>query len=829
MVDFDAQHRFPKILRIAMPNPTDRAPVYRFGLYEVVPTSGDLFRQGRRIKLQEQPFRLLVALLEHSGEIVSRETLRQRLWPDDTFVEFDQSLATAVTKLRQALGDSADNPRFVETVPKRGYRFLAPVHATIQSKAGVQDQASPQSLAFQPKDFSNVSETRKPSISGRSIHPNLRYAWLALAAVGVLAGGLGAYFYHRHNAFLFTPKDTILIADFENTTGDAVFDDALRQALAVGLEQSPFTNVVSDRKIGMLLREMGRSGEDRVTGQVAIEVCQRAGSKVVVQGSISSLGTTYLIGLAAIRCDNDQPVSLDQTEAKRKEDVVEALGKVTTQLRTHLGESLPSIQKYDVPLEEATTSSLDALKAYSLALSTWDQKGDQASIPFFNRAVDIDPKFAMAYGAVGTIYHNLSEEELARANATKAYQLRDRVTEPERLAIESWYFLYVTGDLEKAAQVYEFAVRDYPQSAGAFNHLGTTYAELGHYQKAAENLRSALRLDPTRATTYANLATDLLALNRMDQARAILNDASQRKMETDYLLQVKYWEAFLRKDSDGMQHIVQQAGNIPDARPLLLFEQANTEAYYGHFEKARHLSEAAAGLMKTGGDKEAAADCMAEAAMREAEVGNAGKAREYIAKAMENTQDQNVTARAALVMATIGDLDRATSLSEKLDKEYPSATIIQKYWLPTIRAIVELHRGKVENAVRTLEATIPYESASLGGLSVSTLYPAYVRGEAYLAMGDGTRAAAEFQKLMDNTGQVLNMPLGALAFLGRARAYSHLSDPSKTRVAYQHFFELWESADHNIPIWQQSHREFSHLSLTTNRGNTMRSHLRNTG
>ncbi len=794
-----------------MPNPADRAPVYRFGLYEVVTTSGDLFRQGRRIKLQEQPFRLLIALLEQPGEIVTRETLRQKLWPGDTFVEFDQSLATAVTKLRQALGDSADNPRFVETVPKRGYRFLAPVHVTIQPKTGVQDQVSSQSPQVQPGAFPNVSETQKPSILRRRIHPNLRYAWIALAGIVALAGTLGAYLYHRRNAFLFTPKDTVLIADFENTTGDIVFDDALRQALEVGMQQSPFINVVSDRRIGTLLREMGHSGEDRVTGQVAIEVCQRAGSKVAVQGSISSLGTTYLIGLAAIRCDNDQPISLEQTEAKRKEDVVEALGKVTAQLRTHLGESLPSIQKYDVPLQEATTSSLDALKAYSLALSTWDQKGDEASIPFFKRAVEIDPKFAMAYGALGAIYHNLSEDALAQTCATKAYELRDRVTLYEKLAIESWYFLYVTGDLERAAQVYEFAVQDYPQSAGAFNHLGTTNAELGHYQKATEDLRQALRLDPTRATTYANLAAALLALNQNDQAAAVLASARNLHMETDFLLQVNYWAAFLHGDVGEMQRILQRSQSVPGAHSLLLFEQANTEAYYGHFNQARQLSLAAADLMKNEGDKEAASDCLATAALREAEAGNSAEARRYILQATKLSQDRNVTALAALVMATVGDTNQAVSLSGQLEGEYPSDTIINKYWLPTIRAEVDLHRGNAEDAIHSLEKTVPYESASLGGLSVSTLYPTYVRGEAYLMMRDGSQAAGEFQKLIDNPGQVLDMPLGALALLGRARAYSHLSDPSKTRVAYQQFFQLWKSADHDIPIWQQSHREFSRL------------------
>jgi DNA-binding winged helix-turn-helix (wHTH) protein/tetratricopeptide (TPR) repeat protein len=786
----------------------DRGTVYRFGLYEVHTASGDLFRQGRRIRLQEQPFRLLISLLQHPDQIVSRETLRQRLWPGDTFVEFDQSLATAVTKLRQALGDSADNPRFIETVPKRGYRFLAPVTVIDQPKTVMHDQISAPPATR--TDLPPVPHDPQPE---QHKYRKARYAIITAAVAVVLGAVIGVHFYQKRNAFLFTPRDTILVADFVNTTGEPVFDDALRQGLEIGLQQSPVINVLSDRKTGTILKEMGHSSEERVTGKIAVEACQRAGSKVAIQGSVSSLGTNYLIDLAAIRCDNGDPLALEQVQAKQKEDVVDALGKITTQLRTRLGESLPSIRKYDVPLAQATTPSLEALKAYSLGLSTWDQKGDEPSIPFFKRAVEIDPNFAMAYGALGTIYHNLNEDDLASASVTKAYELRDRVTEFEKLAIESWYFLYVTGDLEKAAQVYEFSVQDYPNAAGAFNHLGTTYAELGHYQSGAEKLTEALRLDPTRATTYANLATDLLALNRIDQASAVLDDASKRKMETDFLLQVRYWEAFLRGDHEQMQRIIQRGENVPGARSLLLSEQANTEAYYGHFEKARQLSEAAADLMKSEGDKEEAADCLAEAAVREAEIGNARQARAFVAQAIQIAPDQNVMALAAFAMATLGDLEQETSLSDRLDKEYPFATIIQKYWLPTIRAEVELHRGKGENAVHILEAAVPYESASLGGLSISTLYPAYVRGEAYLAMGDGTEAAAEFQKLIDNPGLVLNMPLGALARLGRARAYSRLSDPEKTRAAYQDFLQLWKDADPNLPILSQTHSEFSHLNF----------------
>ncbi len=611
----------------------------------------------------------------------------------------------------------------------------------------------------------------------------------------------------RASSFRVTSSDTILLADFVNTTGEPVFDDTLREAAEVSLGQSPFLNILSDRKTGAILKQMGRSSDDRVTGRTALEVCQRAGSKVIVQGSISSLGTAYQIELAAIRCDNSEPIGLGQQAASRKEDVVDALGKATTQLRTRLGESLPSIQRYDVPLEQATTSSLDALKAYSMALSTWDRKGDQASVPLFKRAIEIDPNFAMAYGALGTIYYNLNEAELARVEASKAYQLRERVTASEKLSIESRYFLYVTGDLEKAAQVYEFAVQNYPHSAGVFNHLGSTYAELGRYEKAVENLREALRLDPTRATTYGNLATDLLALNRIEDSGAVLAEADRRKLQTDYLLQVNYWRAFLRGDSEEMQRILLRSSDIPGARSLLINEQANTEAYYGHFERAGDLSQEAAEQIEKDGVREGAADYLAVAALREAEIGDSTRARQHISRALKLAPTREVVALAALVLTRIRDFKKAQALTEELDQNQ-SGTMVQRYWLPTVRAEMDLQLGKPLNAVDALRAAETYEMAA-PSFSVATLYPAYIRGQAYLAAGDGTKAAAEFQKLVDHPGLVLNFPLGVLARLGLARAYSRAGDSAKSRAAYEDFFRLWKDADPNIPVLRQARSEYS--------------------
>ncbi len=345
---------------------------------------------------------------------------------------------------------------------------------------------------------------------------------------------------------------------------------------------------------------------------LARELCQRAGSKAYIAGAIGRLGSEYVVGLKAVNCSNGNTLAEEQVTATSKEKVLDSLGGAASKLRTELGESLATVQKFDAPLEQATTFSLDALNAYDLALSTWDKKGDRDSLPIFKKAIELDPNFAMAYGALATINHNLGDSEGARENATKAYELRDRVTEAEREAIEARYYLYVTGDLEKAAEVYAVAVQNYPDSAGAYNHLANDEAELGRYQQSVGDLRKALLLDPSRASTYANLAVDLLALSQVEKASAVLAEADKRGLQTDILLQAHYWIAFLRNDEKEMERLVQRSSDLPGAQAILLSEQSNTAAYYGHFEKAREFSRAAENLMERDGNKEWAASYLVQ-------------------------------------------------------------------------------------------------------------------------------------------------------------------------------------------------------------------------
>jgi eukaryotic-like serine/threonine-protein kinase len=788
-----------------MVSPASHGSVYRFGTFEVFARTREIFRRGRRIKLQDQPFELLLLLLENSGGVVDRENIRQRLWPDNTFVDFGQSLGTAVTKLRQALDDDAENPRFIETIPRHGYRFIAPVTA---------DNVTPPAATVAAP--ATVSPAIAPVEAARQSSPQHRNKWQALlwivAVAAIVAVGTAIYLRSRWPVFALAPQDTVVLADFENTTGEPIFNDTLRQGLIVGLAQSPIIHILPDRKSAVIFRQMGHSPDDRLTGRLAIDLCRRVGGKVAIQGSIASLGTNYLIGLAAIRCDTGKPVAREEAEAAQRNEVIDALGKATARMRAQLGESLPSIQKYNAPLEQATTASLDALQAYGTALSTWDAHGDLASVPYFKRAIGLDPNFAMAYSALSAVYNNLGEADLARDSTIRAYKLRDRVTETERASIDARYYLYVTEEIDKAAQTYDMLVQEYPDSAGSLNHVGTTDLRLGRDERAIESFRKALALDATRATTYGNLAVALMHLNRIPEAASVLAAAEQRGLRTDYLLQVNYWLAFLRSDRSAMDRVLHQSAGMPGAAATLLLEQAHTEAYHGRLQKAQSLALAAGEQVARDGDKDSAALFAAQQAVWEMETGSRTKARSLIKQAQSLRQSKDVLTLAALVYAGIGDRKQALSIADALNKEYPNGTFIQNYWLPIVRAKLALSQKNAADAVNLLARTRASEMGSPTAFAPASLYPAYARGQAALAAGDGKSADEEFQFLLDHPGMVLNLPFAPLARLGRARAYALSGQLAEARDAYQKFFAAWKDADPDTPILHQAHQEFARLT-----------------
>ena len=633
---------------------------------------------------------------------------------------------------------------------------------------------------------------------------------LAAAAVLVLAAG-SVFLWRRVQAKPLTDKDVLVLADFTNTTGDSVFDDTLKQGLSVQLEQSPFLKLISERRVNETLKLMGRPASDRLTPEVTREVCQRTSSKAMLAGSIAGLGSQYVIGLKAVNCDTGDVLAEAQEQAAGKEAVLKALDAAAVRLRSKLGESLSSVQKYATPLEEATTPSLEALKAYSLGLKTEFAKGPTAARPFFQRAVDLDPNFAMAYSWMSSGYSGLNEGGRAAEYARKAYDLREKVSERERFIIEQSYYDLVTGELEKAAQTCELWQQTYPRDDQTYVSLGYVSALLGNWEKALEEFRAALRLDPNNATNYFNLGIACTVVNRLDEAEAVYKQAEERKLESEILLQNRYFLAFLKGDRAQMARLVSAAMGKPGAEDLLLAAQADTEGWYGKLKNAHELTGRAMDSAQRNDAKESAAAYQAAAALREVESGNRGQARAEANGALKLAPNRDVRAIVALALARAGDTAGAEKLAAELDKTFPLDTLVQRYWLPTIRAGVALERQDSNRAIELLKVASTIELSDLTGNLAIFMSPAYVRGEAWLMLHDGNRAAAEFQKFIDHRGLVVTFPWGALARLGLARAYALQGDTAKARAAYQDFLGLWKDADPGIPILKEAKAEYAKL------------------
>jgi len=629
--------------------------------------------------------------------------------------------------------------------------------------------------------------------------------------------------FRSRSAKQLTNRDTIVLADFANSTGDTIFDDTLKQALRAALRQSPFLNILPDGKVSATLKLMTRPVNTPLTPEMALEVCQRADSKAYIAGAVAALGSEYVLGLKAVHCQSGRILAQQQVTAEGKERVLKALGSAAIKLREELGESLATVGKFDVPLDQ-TTPSLEALKAYNLGMKAGSEKGPGEQLVYDLRAVQIDPNFAMAYLSAGVDYTNMNQGGRASEYLGKAFELRDHANERERLEISSLYYYTVTGELDKAAQTYQKTIEDYPASPSPYGNLSVVYAIQGRYEMAAEMARKVLRVFPGfGGEAYEGIAQHLLSLQRFDEARLTIHAALERKVDTAGVHKQLYALSFLAGDSKALAEQVAWFESKPEYENLGLSLEADTAAYAGYLRKSRELTRRAVDSALRADNKESAAMWWDNAALREAAFGNTAQARRAATEALKiASTNQAVEIEAALALAMAGDKARAGSLMQNLRKRFPLDTQVQSVWLPTIDAQLALLRKRHAAAIDRLQTVTPTELGYVPFMSnVSCLYTVYVRGEAYLASGDGASATREFQKILDHNGIVWNCPSGALAHLGLARANALeaqsnqgiAADAARSRAlaAYRDFLALWRDSDPDVPILKQAKSEYAKL------------------
>jgi eukaryotic-like serine/threonine-protein kinase len=795
---------------------TRAASQYQFGPFEVIPASGELLKEGNRVRIQDQPFRLLVILLENAGQVVTREEIQRRIWDSSTFVDFDSSLRVAVRKLRDALGDDADSPRFIETIPKRGYRFLA----------AVQPSSSPELTARPAKALVEQMTAFRVQPGEERKEPRSRFVyskpWVVISAVAgavliILAITVTLRFLARP-AKKLNGSETLVLADFANATGDAVFDGTLRQGMTVQLEQSPFLALISDERIQQTLRLMGKPADARLTPEIAREICERTGSAAVLDGSIASLGSQYVLGLRARNCLNGEVLDEEQVQAAKKEDVLKALDKIAATFRTRVGESLATVKSYNTPLAEATTPSLEALKAYSTALKVDLSSGSLASIPFYRRAIEIDPQFAMAHANLGLAYSDIGESVLSAESTKKAWQLRDRASDRERFFIDFTYHRQVTGNLEKAYQTLELWLQTYPRGEQPSPHdlLGGLSSQgTGRFERAIEVTRQKIADDPDFIYSYQNLASSYFLLGRFSEVESTLQNASERKIDEPYFLVIRYNIAALTGEKDQMDRAVALASGKHGAEYWVAHAEALALARSGRLQDARRSSSRAVALALQAGEREEAASYRAARAVWEAAYGDPAEAKKSAMAALELARGRDVEYAAGFALGLSGDSSRAEELAGDLEKRFPEDTFVRFTYAPVLRALSTLQRGKPTDSVEQLQIALRYELAANGlnfnHFCLGGLHSAYVRGNAFLAAHRYAEAAAEFQKILNHRGIVGLDPIGALARLQLGRAYAFSGDRTNAKSAYQDFVTLWKDADPDTPVLKQARAEYARL------------------
>ena len=774
-----------------MGDPGDRG-AYRFGPFQLDVRERRLSRGTAVIPLRLKVFDTLRVLVENAGRLVTKDELLTAVWPDTTVEE--NNLNHNISVLRKALGENATGQQYIETVPRVGYRFVAPV-----------ETAEP--------------ETRAPEASEESPQPALPPRWrqanralLAFAVVMAIAAAMALYFARPRapgRASALADQDSVLIADFVNTTGDEVFDGTLKQAVAVELGQSPYLNVVSETRVRETLRYIGRSPDERVTRDLAHEIAQRQGVKALLLGSIATLGRHYVINLEAVSAGSGETIAREQAEAESRERILVRLGEAATKLREKLGESLASIEKFSAPIEQATTASLDAFKAYDLGRQKHFSGQYFEAIPFFRRAVELDPDFAMAYAALGLTYGMAKESDLAAQVSQRAFELRDRVSEREKFYISLRYYMDVLDAGDRAIEVLELWKQTYPRDFVPRTNLSARYSAIGRYQEALDEAREGVRLNPDAGVAYAALANTLISLDQLKEAREVIEQALARKLDLPYSHYMLYAIALLQDDAAAAQQQIDRvAGTTTEAGMLAL--QSITAAYAGRVRQARELSKRAVELAKGSGLEEAAGLYAAGNALWDAAYGNCREAELAVTRALALSRGRHALSWSALAVAICGNSMRAGKLADEMARRFPDSSFFKSSWLPMVRAALANHRGDPAAAVEHLKNA---ERVELG--NNASLWPSYLRGLAYLRQGADATALLEFRKILDHKGVLVPkdfnpaaMTLYPLASLGRARAAARSGDLEASRSTYRALLEAWKYADSDIPIVGAARREY---------------------
>ena len=748
---------------------------YSFGLYLLDPAEGTLTRDSVRVRVQDQPFQLLLLLVERAGQVVSREEIRNRLWPQNTFVEFDKSLGVAVLKVREALGDDASNPRFIETIPRRGYRFIAPVR--IESRA-----------------FARPARLSRWN--------NKRLVWIALIAGLLAVSAVAGAWLLRLNSRI-TEHAAIVIGDFANETGDAVFDGSLRRAVMIHLAQSPYVNIVPEQNLGMALQNIGRSPEEALTPALALQVCQRLKSAALITGLIRGATPHYQVSLNAQSCVDGASLVHESFAVDNKAEVLPRLSEAIDDLRRRLGESRQSLQSFDVSIEQATTSSLEALRAYQLGLDLRAHSKNVEARDVLKTAITLDPDFAIAYAQLGSTYSNLGEPSNAKQYFEKAFALRARATEPERLYITGRYFDIVTGEREKGSETSKLWMELYPNDWKPYNGLANDAVLLGRYQTAVDNARKAMELGPGQDFGASNLLMGLMGLHRMDEAKALCEKLLSSGHDNGFIHLDLFAIAHFENDQSALDRQLDWAKKRPNDAAAV-FDIASAAASEGRLEAATKQFDQTAELDIANGDSEAAAIVLSVSAEINSEMGRTSIAKKESDRALKLGRNEMVYGLNGLAAARGKDIQRARLLLNQMDGEHPLATFNLGIYSPILRTVIAVSRGTSPAEITHLmEPALPYELGSL-----ADMLPIYVRGTAYLAANAPAQAEVEFQKIIRNRSIDPLTTLYPLSVLGIARCNRMMGKMDESESAYQELFVLWKNADQTSPLLLEARKEF---------------------